>query len=345
MTVEKERIRLQFLCVYMIFAVVSLVMTLINALTGWKTLMLLTLVFGGLNVINFVLACFFPRTEHIVRGVFATELVCLLTSFLIIGDPEGFSAIWIALLPAAGLLLFRKRDGIILSVVMFAILAFLFWTPFGKSLLQFDYTETFLFRFPILYLAFFVLGFFFEWIRSVTQEELNISRNKYIKLSYTDRLTGLGNESSYLRKIEQIERKSKTAPIRFAVVFLDVNGVKMTNDQYGHRYGCHLIVTTGQTLPSIFPTSDLYHIGGDEFVAIVKGEDLTYLNDRLLALDAALRYREIVYDGKELILSVAHGVSIYREGEKYSTVVQRADEDMYQNKRAIKMQYGLPIRR
>ncbi|MBQ0126312.1 MAG: diguanylate cyclase [Clostridiales bacterium] len=344
LTNENERIRLQFVCVYILFSIVSFSMSLINVFTGWRSLMIYTLIFGVMNVINTLLSIKPSKLEHAARILFAGEMIWLFTSFTIFGEPEGFSTIWIALLPSCGLLLYRKKAGTALSLVMLAVLIFLFWTPIGRSLLQYDYTASFMLRFPVLYIAFYGVGFFFELIRGLTQEELNLSKDKYVKLSYTDQLTGLGNESSYLRTINRIEKNIQNGNARFSVVFMDVNCVKATNDKYGHRFGCYLIVTAGKLLPRIFTNADIFHVGGDEFVAIIQGDDCDKIDEYFEEFDRQLSYKIIQYESTDLVLSVAKGCSDYKRGDKYINVMQRADNNMYRNKRDMKKKYAIEIR-
>ena len=344
LTNENNRTKMQFFFVYIIFSVVSFIMTVVNFVTGFMSFGYCTFAFGILNIINILCSVKAPIWEKISHFLFGVEIVALFSILLITGSPEGFSAIWIALLPAAGMLLYRMKHGTVLSLAMFIILVFFCWTPSGRSLLMFSYTESFLLRFPILYIVFYAVGLFFETIRSLTQKELNLSKEKYRRLSYTDQLTGLGNESLYLSRIDEIVKMIEAGRARFGVVFMDVNGVKATNDRFGHRFGCHLIVTAGKTLPQIFKTSFLFHVGGDEFVAIVLGDDYDHLSERIRQFDALLEYRMIKYENTELALSVARGYSIYRPGDKYNSVVQRADLDMYHNKKRIKAQYGIADR-
>lgn len=163
-------------------------------------------------------------------------------------------------------------------------------------------------------------------------------------LSYTDQLTGLGNETAYYRNVDRMTSRIDAGNAAFAVVIMDVNNVKATNDSIGHRYGCHLIVTAGKTLPNIFTSSKLYHIGGDEFVAIISGDDYNNLEQRLQTFDKELEYKKISYNGKELTLSVARGYCIYEKGMTYNDVLQAADNAMYANKAQIKKKYNLSER-
>jgi len=176
---EDERVHIQFLVVCSILAFVSLAMTVMNLITDWRMLMWSTLVFGIANIINVFLIYKKGVTEMIGKFLFGAEFLALFTFFVVVGEPEGFSAIWAAMLPSCGLLLYKAKKGSFIVLIEFIILIFFFWTPVGRSLLQYDYTESFMERFPLLYSAFYIVGIFFEFVRQLTQSELVIAKNKY----------------------------------------------------------------------------------------------------------------------------------------------------------------------
>ncbi len=165
------------------------------------------------------------------------------------------------------------------------------------------------------------------------------------ELSYVDELTGLLNERSYIDAVEELDDAIKNGEdIKYAVILMDVNNLKATNDAYGHRYGCHLIVRCGHLLPEVFKSSKLFHIGGDEFIAIVLGEDLDNFDILMEEFKKTFDYSLIEFDGHELIFSVAHGIGFYQKGDKFQDVLQRADQEMYVNKKALKEKYGMKSR-
>ncbi|MBP5694219.1 MAG: GGDEF domain-containing protein [Bacilli bacterium] len=164
-------------------------------------------------------------------------------------------------------------------------------------------------------------------------------------LSYKDELTGLLNERSYINEIEAIDSKIKSGEeIKFAVVLMDVNNLKATNDAYGHRYGCSLVVRCGKTLPEIFKNSKLFHVGGDEFLAIVYGNDYDNFDELMKEFDEKMIYSIVEYEGQKLIFSVARGFAKYTNEEKFRDVLQIADDAMYINKKAIKEKYNMKSR-
>lgn len=176
----------------------------------------------------------------------------------------------------------------------------------------------------------------------------NVTRSSFLemkqleKMSMTDALTGLGNEAKYVRKVHGIEEDIRNGKdLRFIIVLMDVNNLKATNDRYGHRFGCHLVVTAGHILSEVFADSDVFHVGGDEFIAVIdKASDLANFENLMSDLENRLNYAEIEYSGETLILSLAHGCGVYERGMRYSDVVQRADRSMYENKAQMKEKYN-----
>jgi len=169
--------------------------------------------------------------------------------------------------------------------------------------------------------------------------------NDYLwELSFIDYLTGLGNETSYFEEAEKLIERIEKENVSYGIVVLDVNNVKTTNDTYGHRFGCHLIVEAGKMLPSIFKTSKLFHVGGDEFIIILEGDDYNNIENIIKTFDEKLRYQKIIFENIELELSVARGYFKAEPNMSYKEVFQKADDLMYENKREVKKEYNMIIR-
>lgn len=186
MTYDDSRQHVQFMGVFITMAAISGFMTVLNYLTGWRqALMYATLIFSLLNIVNALFEHFEGRKiQKIPRVLFAVEIIVLFTFFVINGQPKGFSTLWTALLPACGLLLYKAGVGSLISGIQFAILVFLFYFPAGQQLLKFEYTDVFMMRFPILYLAFYITGILFELIRHNTQQALKATRDRYKQVNF-----------------------------------------------------------------------------------------------------------------------------------------------------------------
>lgn len=189
----------------------------------------------------------------------------------------------------------------------------------------------------------FVVSLAFRHFRVTIREARTI--NQLEDLTYNDQLTGLKNERSYFMECDYLAKEIlENKDLKFGVVVMDVNNLKATNDAYGHRYGCHLIVSAGKKLPEIFKTSKCFHVGGDEFIVILYGEDLENLENTIKRFDDELRYQKINFEEHEIILSVARGYSVYESGKTYKDVFQVADDAMYDNKVKIKEEYHFASR-
>ncbi len=160
----------------------------------------------------------------------------------------------------------------------------------------------------------------------------------------TDALTGLGNETKYTMLVKEIQKKMELGFKDIGIIVCDVNGVKVTNDKYGHHFGCHMIVTAGHNFPMYFKESELFHIGGDEFVIIVLGKDYQNIDEIVSRIRNVLEYQPMTFENINLHLSVAVGYSKYKESDTYHSLFQRADDNMYEEKIRIKTIHNIPLR-
>ena len=257
-TDDERRRRMQFYGVFLLLGCVSAVMTLINIFTGKGTLTWVTFAFALLSFLNYVIARYVKLQGLAVSSaLFMLELVGMFVYFIASGNPDGFSAIWICMLPACGMLLFGVRAASFLSAGMWLILIFFFWTPLGRSFLQYTYGETFLMRFPILYLAFFLLSLLLECIRHLTQRELSRLRAQYQFLSAHDTLTTLLNRSGLKERKKEIQVKGNQG-----VLFIDIDHFKQVNDTYGHATGDAVLAKVAEVVKTHVADAELCRWGG-----------------------------------------------------------------------------------
>lgn len=86
--------------------------------------------------------------------------------------------------------------------------------------------------------------------------------------SFRDKQTGLHNKNYWADIRPQLEESTRFG---YAVIFVDVNGLKATNDALGHDKGDILINNSASFLTTIFRKEDeIIRIGGDEFIVIIR---------------------------------------------------------------------------
>ena len=154
--------------------------------------------------------------------------------------------------------------------------------------------------------------------------------------AWRDSMTGAGNRSAYLERVEELSRQIEAGKADFAIGIFDINSLKQINDSYGHEYGDQLIIESAKAIADVFGKENIYRIGGDEFIAVIPGgTDATIagqkqqLEERIQLVNRKLGHREIS-------LTISKGFAVFNPYTErdYRTLFSRADQDMYGNKEA-----------
>ena len=182
------------------------------------------------------------------------------------------------------------------------------------------------------------IGFLAEAFEKTT-EKLKGYMTYINELAYKDSLTGIRNRTAYSEAITELDVKMKLGECEpFGIVVADVNGLKITNDKYGHEIGNKLLIKSSKAICDVFKRSPVFRIGGDEFVVILKGEDLENYAELLCLLDNRLDRTFINVGETSFKVSVARAVAIYDSDtdSSFDDVFNSADKKMYENKKGIK---------
>jgi diguanylate cyclase (GGDEF)-like protein/PAS domain S-box-containing protein len=158
---------------------------------------------------------------------------------------------------------------------------------------------------------------------------------KLENLAHYDALTGLPNRMLLQDRLEQVIAFSERQGQHFALLFIDLDGFKPVNDNFGHAFGDELLKQVSQRLNKALRGMDtVARLGGDEFVVILtdirSGESAVLVAESIVA-DLSAPY-EIA--GESVVISASIGVSIYPKDEMLpKDLLRAADEAMYQAKR------------
>lgn len=161
-------------------------------------------------------------------------------------------------------------------------------------------------------------------------------------MSITDELTELYNRRGFLNFGKELLKMGKRMKKVLFLLYADLDGMKMINDNFGHNEGDNALKAISNILKRIFRKTDIIaRIGGDEFVVL--GIVTSWSEEESLAeiLPARLQQRLDAYNVERNLpynLSMSMGLVTF-EPESSSSInelLDRADELMYKQKRSRK---------
>jgi diguanylate cyclase (GGDEF)-like protein len=159
-------------------------------------------------------------------------------------------------------------------------------------------------------------------------------------LAVSDPLTGLANYRRLLDVLESETERTNRNSRPFAVLLLDLDGLKKINDTYGHLVGSRALCRLADTLRIHCRSIDTAaRYGGDEFALVLPESQESE------AQLVASRIREVLAaDTETPPLSASIGISIYSgEGERIEKLLSEADQHLYAEKARRPKQSSTPI--
>lgn len=161
--------------------------------------------------------------------------------------------------------------------------------------------------------------------RNVTEEKKRQDQINYI--SYHDSLTGLYNRRFFEEQLTKIDT-AENFPI--SVIMGDVNGLKITNDAFGHVEGDHLLQKVAEAMQAACRSTDIVaRWGGDEFVILLPNtnqEQAEQIIGRIIKIESSMKVGPIN-------VSVSFGCGAKeKEGDSLLSVWKHAEDRMYENK-------------
>ncbi len=155
------------------------------------------------------------------------------------------------------------------------------------------------------------------------------------QLAHQDALVDLPNRRGFMRELERLVDQAKRYGEPSAMLFVDLDGLKMINDTFGHKAGDgSLIQVAGLLVGGVRRSDVVARIGGDEFGILLAHADEANAHETAARLTDLICDCEFTHDGDALPLSVAIGVAMIDAADEPETIMARADEEMYRRKAA-----------
>jgi diguanylate cyclase (GGDEF)-like protein len=182
------------------------------------------------------------------------------------------------------------------------------------------------------------------WVIVLLRRERHITRQHLAdleELTLTDPLTGLGNRRGLERDLAKAMLRSRRLDHSLALLYMDVDDLKLVNDRFGHASGDETLRVVGNVTRSCSRegTDSGYRVGGDEFVLIV-------LAGRGGAEVLSRRIQHGFLARSPLESRLSTGVVEWDGAMSAGELINEADRRMYQNKhidRAAEVRSGRPI--
>lgn len=162
------------------------------------------------------------------------------------------------------------------------------------------------------------------------------------RLAHFDTLTQLPNRLLNADRLQQAMAQARRTGQGLAVAYIDLDGFKSINDQFGHDAGDRMLVAVASRMQRVLREGDtLARVGGDEFVALLINTGNIHtcaaLLDRLLAAAA----KPVQLEDELLQVSASLGVTFYPQSQEIDgdQLLRQADQAMYLAKQAGKNRY------
>jgi diguanylate cyclase (GGDEF)-like protein len=139
-----------------------------------------------------------------------------------------------------------------------------------------------------------------------------------------DELTGVLRRAAGVAAVEREMSRARRQRSPLCAVFVDVDGLKATNDSQGHAAGDRLLRTVASSLRSGLRGQDLvFRYGGDEFVCVVADTGGQAADDLFVRLKDSAKVQGV---------GITVGISELRQDDDIVSFLARADEDLYRRR-------------
>lgn len=155
------------------------------------------------------------------------------------------------------------------------------------------------------------------------------------QLAHQDALVSLPNRRGFMRALDRFIDRASRYGEHSAMLYVDLDGLKMINDTFGHQAGDQALIQVAELLVGGVRKSDVVaRIGGDEFAILLAHSDESSAHEAATRLVDLIAGCDFTHGGDSLPLSVAIGVAMINGDDTAETVIARADEEMYRRKSA-----------
>lgn len=279
------------------------------------------------------------KSLNLLEVLFGTMVILYLINYLVLVVPGYFLLLPVHLLCFCAIVLalrigYREMKEHKSKTAQIILGGFLMLSIFCVAAFILFYINPTIFPYAVIYCAGIFL--FILFLLRVTFDKLHEQMEKaasiaaYRELAYMDVMTGMENRTAFM---EEQNRGSLAAGTVY--VLLDINNLKIINDQYGHQAGDQLIILAAHYIRDAFGSlGKCYRIGGDEFMAVLQNSSGESTREMIAGMQERIRREN---ERRKVPLSIAAGYAVQeRAGDTPEQLYRWADASMYEEKQRMK---------
>ena len=162
---------------------------------------------------------------------------------------------------------------------------------------------------------------------------LNSMIDELDKLYVIDPLCNIYNRNGFIRTADTMFRRCQEAGSKLLISFIDMDGLKMINDNYGHKEGDFALQRLAAVISECCRSGRICaRFGGDEFIIIMETADRSAVDDLCAKIRSKVRELDKAAAAPyEISLSI--GISEFSEGMNHNDLIASADQKLYEQRR------------